>query len=78
MNKDDKQPFNKGDTNMNAVISLDKARQEKYDEISSYSLLELILDAKKKKEYDQYCQNTYSEIKKDDFVKRMYDKNQKG
>ena len=64
----------KGGIRMENVISLRNYSNNKDSQIRAYSILDLILDSKKKKQVDDYCNRTYEYIEKDDFSKKIFKK----
>lgn len=59
---------------MNAVIDLQVSREKKNSRVASYSILDMILDPQKKKEYDDYLARSYVEQDDDNIVTRYIDR----
>lgn len=60
---------------MGAVLEMCKYVDKKESRISSYSILDMILDTSKKKEADNFYKSKYEYIEKDDFAKKLFGKN---
>lgn len=53
---------------MSKIINLKNYSNKKDNRIRSYSIIDIILDPKKKREIDDYCDRTYTSTKEEDEI----------